>query len=60
MMNKAILLLLIITLLNSCGVSKKKTSLAGNPIFLGWYADPEGIIFDDEYWVYPTLKSKFS
>jgi hypothetical protein len=28
--------------------------IAGNPLFKGWYADLEGIIFDDEYWIYPT------
>lgn len=34
-------------------VEEKKTS--GNPVFPGWYADPEGIVFGDEYWIYPTL-----
>ncbi|GAB6121064.1 hypothetical protein JCM30204_22130 [Dysgonomonas termitidis] len=37
--------------------SVKKTS--GNPIFEGWYADPEGIIFDDKYWVYPTYSAPY-
>ena len=27
---------------------------SGNPIFQGWYADPEGIIIGDEYWIYPA------
>lgn len=27
---------------------------SGNPILKGWYADPEGIIFGNEYWIYPT------
>lgn len=27
----------------------------GNQIFAGWYADPEGIIYGDTFWVYPTL-----
>lgn len=30
-----------------------------NPIFKGWYADPEGIIFDKTYWVYPTLSAPY-
>lgn len=25
-----------------------------NPVFDGWYADPEAIIYDDTYWIYPT------
>ena len=29
-----------------------KTS--GNPIFKGWYADPEGAVLDGQYWVFPT------
>ena len=28
---------------------------SGNPIFPGWYADPEGIVLDDEYWIFPTF-----
>ncbi len=37
--------------------SAKKT--AGNPVFPGWYADPEGIIFGKEYWVYPTYSAPY-
>lgn len=32
---------------------------SGNPVFEGWYADPEGIIFDDQYWIYPTYSDHF-
>jgi beta-xylosidase len=28
--------------------------MSGNPIAEGWYADPEGVIYDDTYWIYPT------
>ena len=34
-----------------------KTS--GNPVFPGWYADPEGIVFGDEYWIYPTYSAPY-
>lgn len=34
-----------------------KTS--GNPVFPGWYADPEGAVFGDEYWIYPTYSAPF-
>lgn len=27
---------------------------AVNPVFPGWYADPEGVVFEDTYWIYPT------
>lgn len=32
---------------------------SGNPVFEGWYADPEGVIFDDQYWIYPTYSAPY-
>jgi beta-xylosidase len=32
---------------------------AGNPVFPGWYADPEAVIFDSAYWIYPTYSDEF-
>lgn len=32
---------------------------SGNPIFPGWYADPEARIFNHQYWVYPTYSDKY-
>ena len=32
---------------------------AGNPIVEGWYADPEGIVFGDRYWIYPTYSAAY-
>ena len=34
-------------------------SQSGNPIFPGWYADPEAAILDSAYWVYPTFSDKY-
>jgi beta-xylosidase len=33
---------------------QKPKTKSGNPIFPGWYADPEARIFGNTYWVYPT------
>jgi len=33
--------------------------LSGNPVFEGWYADPEAIIFNNEYWIYPTYSDDY-
>ena len=41
----------------SCNVNDSLK--VGNPVFGGWYADPEGIIFDKEYWIYPTRSLPF-
>ncbi len=38
---------------------KEEAEYSGNPLFPGWYADPEGIIFDNEYWIYPTYSDDF-
>ena len=32
----------------------------GNPLFDGWYADPEGAIFKNNYWVYPTYSAGYN
>ncbi len=32
---------------------------AANPVFPGWYADPEGVIFGNRYWIYPTYSAPF-
>ncbi len=37
--------------------TKKATS--GNPVFPGWYADPEGVVFDHTYWIYPTYSAPY-
>jgi beta-xylosidase len=37
----------------------KKALKSGNPVIKGWYADPEGIIFDNQYWIYPTYSDDY-
>ena len=48
----AVLFLCLPGIVSSQNKGDKKN---GNPIFAGWYADPEGIIYGDTFWVYPTL-----
>lgn len=54
---------LIIALLLLSGMAigqRNNTTLhSGNPVFPGWYADPEGIIFNQTYWIYPTYSAPF-
>ena len=33
---------------------------AGNPVFPGWYADPEGAVFKKEFWIYPTYSARYN
>src|SRR5688500_2401216 len=51
------LLLVFVTTLHA--QKNKETSRAGNPVFPGWYADPEGIIFNKQYWIYPTYSAPY-
>ena len=51
---KPFVIILFFTFLHYVSFSQKSASRAGNPVFPGWYADPEAIIFDDTYWIYPT------
>ncbi len=30
-----------------------------NPVFPGWYADPEGIVYNNEYWIFPTYSARY-
>ena len=34
-------------------------TLSGNPVFPGWYADPEVAVFDNQYWIFPTYSAPY-
>jgi hypothetical protein len=33
---------------------------SGNPVFPGWYADPEGTMFKKQFWIYPTFSAPYN
>lgn len=39
--------------------AQKRKGNNHNPAFEGWYADPEGIVFDKTYWIYPTYSAPY-
>ncbi|WP_143310561.1 glycoside hydrolase family 43 protein [Chitinophaga vietnamensis] len=49
--------LLAILLMGSTTVSAQTS---GNPVFQGWYADPEAAVFDKQYWIYPTYSAPYN
>ena len=57
-MTKPIFVLLFLTSFNLAAQERKEPLFSGNPIFPGWYADPEGTIFGDSYWVFPTFSDE--
>lgn len=50
--------LLLFVQLSSAQTPATRTS--GNPIFPGWYADPEVAVFGKQYWVYPTFSAPYN
>ena len=48
---------LIAASLATAGAQTAKTS--GNPVFKGWYADPEGAVLDGQYWIFPTYSAPY-
>jgi beta-xylosidase len=54
-MKRSLLLVMVCCHLMAMGQSKKN-----NPVFEGWYADPEAIIIGNEYWIFPTYSAKYN
>ncbi len=57
---KKILFLLFLLVSAQLYAQQNTTETSGNPLFKGWYADPEGIIFGKEYWIYPTFSAPYN
>lgn len=56
-MNHSLPIILMLTVF-AAGCSNRPR-YSGNPVFPGWYADPEGIIYNDEYWIFPTYSAPY-
>ena len=55
--------LLLAVILSNCAPKSNQQSSekqsSGNPIFAGWYADPEATIFNNQYWIFPTYSAPY-
>lgn len=51
---------LVAALMSGSALAAPPPGYSGNPVFPGWYADPEAAIFGDQYWVYPTTSLAYS
>ncbi len=56
-MKRLLILSAICFLSVTADAQQVKTS--GNPLFQGWYADPEANVFDRTYWIHPTFSAKY-
>ena len=43
-----------------CAQDNKPLITSGNPLFPGWYADPEVAVFEKTYWIYPTYSARYN
>lgn len=50
------LFIFILAVITCCSNGQK---YSGNPVIKGWYADPEGLIFNDEYLIFPTYSAPY-
>jgi beta-xylosidase len=51
--------LILVVITASCQQPTNGPEYSGNPLFEGWYADPEVIKYGDTYWIYPTYSDAF-
>jgi beta-xylosidase len=50
---------MIATILLALTLIGQQPATSGNPVFPGWYADPEAHVFANEYWIYPTYSAPY-
>jgi beta-xylosidase len=50
----------LLLVLFCCHLMVMAQSKKNNPVFEGWYADPEAIIIGNEYWIFPTYSAKYN
>lgn len=53
---RGLILLFAAAVLSGCSTT---SHFSGNPVFKGWYADPEGIIYGKKYWIFPTYSAPY-
>ena len=55
----SLFLLAIVPLLLTDTMTAQQKTHSGNPVFEGWYADPEGAVLDGQYWIFPTYSARY-
>jgi beta-xylosidase len=56
---KAYFLAAVLALGSLASQAQQLPKRSGNPLFPGWYADPEVAIFGSQYWIYPTYSAPY-
>jgi beta-xylosidase len=55
LLSSVILLVVVFTVT----AQNKNAATSGNPVFPGWYADPECVVLDNTFWIFPTWSAKY-
>lgn len=58
-MRTNVLLVALFSIFFGVSNSYAQSEKVGNPVFPGWYADPEIAIFNDTYWIFPTFSEEY-
>lgn len=53
------ILSLVLFWVNADAQQKSTPASSGNPVFQGWYADPEAAVFGKQFWIYPTYSARY-
>ena len=57
---KVLSCMVALVFVHSVGMCQSKSKeYSGNPIFEGWYADPEVTVFNNRVWIYPTYSARY-
>ena len=56
---KFLIFIFLVSMAFEVGAQPKPAGYSGNPLFPGWYADPEAVIFGKTYWIYPTFSAPY-
>lgn len=51
--------LILITIILTAAAQNKNITTPGNPVFPGWYADPECVVLNNTFWIFPTWSAKY-
>src|SRR5687768_322428 len=52
-------ILSVILFISSAAYTQTVRKSISNPVLEGWYADPEGTVFNNQFWIYPTFSAPF-
>jgi len=59
MKNNLLSAIFLFAVLLPANAQNKNAVTSGNPLFPGWYADPEFVVLNNTFWIFPTWSAKY-